>query len=397
MRLLGRIFAIVLVLIIPILLMAAACNLAIYNTMSSEQTYRDAFADPSLLTDITPFAALALFSSPGEASDSYTGNMSLNRVITSLDLSNWNTITGDILPANWMQARFDQILRLFTGILRNDYTTLDESVDVESVQARLEGENGQALAAKLVNLAPACTQEQESLLSTFQATSTGDFPLCKPSDEDLQAFSTAHVAGWLTAVAQDLESMTAATFFDLSPTEGRGLHVILKLDEQISYVSYLCPGALLALIVFFTVRSFRSFGRWIGGTLLLSGIGVLVALVAIQFFLVGILSESSRAMNDSERLFTQVIVSLVRTSMGGISQSMLLQAGSMILAGFGLFGLTSLVARNELVSTGTTVLVTEDGRVISSASLPNVPLDTASTGTPTTGSVSHKTPIDKSV
>jgi hypothetical protein len=386
MRLIGRIFAIVLVLVIPVLLMAASCNLAIYNTMSNEQTYREAFADRSLLNDITPFAALALFATPGNPAVTSDGGLSMDRVISTIGVENWNAIVTEIVPATWMQNRFDQILRLFTGILQNDYSALDETVDVESLQARFEGDSVQDLASRIVKFAPACTPEQEELIRTFETDATSDFPLCNTSDEALQALSLSHVTTWLSSVGKQLQSVTATQFFDLTSTEARGLHVILKLDEQSSYVSYLCPGALLALIVFFTVRSFRSFGRWIGGTLLLSGIGVLVALVAMQFFLVGLLREAARAMNDSERLFTQIVMSLVRTGMGGISQSMLLQAGLMILAGFGLFGLTYLVARSEFVATGATVFVTEDGQVISSTSLPSIPIET--------GSTSRNTPVE---
>lgn len=378
MRLIGRILAIVLVLIVPLLLMAASCNLALYNTMSNERTYRDAFADRSLLNDITPLAVPALFNSSDGPLASYPGGLSMQRLIDTIGFENWNTLMSEVVSTSWMQARFDQILRLFTGILKNDYTTLDESVDVESVQARLQGDSGQSLAVKFVNFAPVCTVEQEDLMRTFQSTSAGDFPLCKSSDEDLQAFNVSHLVGWLSMVSDQLQLVSATQFFDLTTTEARGLHVILKLDEQSSYVLYLCPGALLALIVFFTVRSFRSFSRWVGGTLLLSGIGVLVALVGIQIVLVNLFGAASRSMNEPERLFTQILVSLMRSGMGGISQSMLLQAGLMILGGFGLFGLASLIARNELVATGTTVLVTEDGQVISSTSLPTIPIETSS-------------------
>jgi|GEM_PF-3149798 len=386
MRLIGRILAIALVLMVPLLLMVAACNLALYNTMSNERTYRDAFVDRSLLNDITPLAIPALFNASDGPLASYSGGLSMQRLIDTIGFENWNTLMSEVVSASWMQARFDQILRLFTGILKNDYTTLDESVDVESVQARLQGDSGQSLAVKFVNFAPACTAAQDDALRVFQSTSAGDYPLCKSSDEGLQAFSVSHLTGWLSVVGDQLESVSASQFFDLTTTEARGLHVILKLDEQTSYVLYLCPGAFLALIVFFTVRSFRSFSRWIGGTLLLSGIGVLVALLGIQIGLVNLFSAASRSMNESERLFTQIVVSLMRSGMGGISQSMLLQAGLMIMVGFGLFALASLIARNELVATGTTVLVTEDGQVISSTSLPTIPTETSS--------ASRRTPVE---
>jgi hypothetical protein len=381
MRLIGRIFAIVLVLIIPLLLMAASCNLALYNTMSNEQTYRTAFADRSLLTDIRPFAILALFSAAKEP-ETYPGGLSLDTVINTIDIKNWETIMEEVVSATWMQDRFDQLLRLFTGILKNDYITLDESVDIESLQANLQGDNREDVASKILSFSPRCTADEEDQLKTFEATSTGHFPLCTATDEALQAFSLSHVTGWVDSLSTQMQSVTATQFYSLSTTEARGLHILLKLDEQSSYVAYLCPGALLALIVFFTVRSFRSFGRWIGGTVLLGGIGVLVALVMIQIFFVNLFSAATQSTTESERLFTQVVVSLMRAGMGGISQSMLLQAGLLILAGFGLFALTSLIGRGELVPTGTTVLVTEDGEVISSASLPNLE---------TSGS-SHRTP-----
>ncbi|NJR12559.1 hypothetical protein HC776_01340 [bacterium] len=379
MRLLGRILAMVLVLVIPLLLMAASCNLALYNTMSSEQTYRTAFADRSLLDDIRPFAIPALFDAAGVQPDSYRGNLTLQKLISDIDIDNWQSIMEEAVSVTWMQERFDQLLRLFTGILANNYDTLDESVDVEAVKGQLQGDNGTQVAARILEFAPVCTAAQETQLAAFQATSQGDFPLCNTSDEALEAFSVSHVTGWLALLSDQMQSVTAGEFYNLNRTEARGLHVIVKLDEQISYVMYLCPTALLALIVFFTVRSFRSFGRWIGGTLLLSGIGVLAALVVMQIFFVNLLSEATQPMTETQRLFTQVIVSLTRAGMGGITQSMLLQAALMILAGFGLFALTALVGRNELVSTGTTVLVTEDGQVISSTSLPQIPTGTGST------------------
>jgi hypothetical protein len=386
MRLIGRILAIVLVLIIPLLLMAASCNLALYNTMSNEQTYRNAFADRSLLDDIRPFAIPALFDAAGREVEATSGMISMQSVIDTIDIKNWETAMEEVVSASWMQNRFDQLLQLFTGILEDNYSTLDESVDVESIQTGLQGENGEAVAASLLAAAPVCTSDQETQLRTYQASSTGEFALCNPQDDELKAYSLSYLVGWLASLSQQMQSITAAQFYDLNRSEARGLHIILKLDEQSSYVMYLCPAALLALVVFFTVRSFKSFGRWIGGTLLLSGIGVLVTLVGVQIFFVSIFSEATKSMTETERLFTQVVVSLMRAGMGGISQSMLLQAGLMILGGFGVFAVASFIRRGDLVATGETVFVTEDGKVISSASLPNVPLEPGSTSRRTSSS-----------
>ncbi len=385
MRLLGRIFSIVLVLIIPLLLTAASCNLAVYNTMSNERTYRDAFADRSLLSDITPYAVPALMNVAGGKLKDYPGSISPQKIVGSIGFESLSGILASVVSKTWMQDRFDQILRLFTGILSNDYTALDEMIDVESVRMNLEGDSGQAIALKIVNAAPRCTADQETQIQAFQDTSSGDFPICNPASDNLKTFSTTHIAGWLADLGNQLQVVTAAQFYSLTSSEARGLHVLIKLEEQTSYVLYLCPGALLALIVFFTVRSFRSFGRWIGGSLLFSGVAVLIALVVIQIVFVNVFGAANNANNDANRLLLQIFVSLLRAGLGGMSQSMLLQAGLMILAGFGLIGLTVLVRRSELVSTGTTVLVTDDGQVISSTSLPNIPVET--------GTGSSRTPV----
>src|SRR5690606_34265335 len=134
-------------------------------------------------------AVPALFNAADGPLASYPGGLSIQRLSDEIGFENWNTLMGEGVSETWMQARFDQILRLFTGILKNDYATLDESVDVESVQARLQGDSGQNLAARIVNFAPACSVEQEGAMQVFQSTTTGDFPLCNPSEEALQAFS----------------------------------------------------------------------------------------------------------------------------------------------------------------------------------------------------------------
>jgi hypothetical protein len=372
MKILGRICAILLIAIIGPLFTFAACNFALYQTMLNPATYQDAFSNPAIFDDLLPIALPGIIEAAHQEELNITElPVSFAEVITTLDDDEWRAIATDLVPPAWLKAQFEQALNFFLSISNGDYSVLNNPIDLRDVQAKLTGDNAAQIAQRIIVAAPNCTPEQLTQLNTLTSTNTGQLPICNPEDEALRRQSIQIVGQSLAALATMLpaEAISAGEFYNIDARNAEMVASWFKLDAQIMGLLYLCPAGLVALIVFFTVRSLKSFGRWVGVTGLVTGVFLLLTLALMQFFAIGVISEVLRASNDAERFFGQLLTGIVRAGLAQSSGTLLVQAGSFLLAGFVLLAMSFIVrGSTDAFQEAGSVLITEDGEIISTAS-----------------------------
>jgi hypothetical protein len=120
----------------------------------------------------------------------------------------------------------------------------------------------------------------------------------------------------------------------------------------------------LALIVILVVRSLRSFGSWIGWSVILSGIGIVVALMILQITAINSLTNVVTSTSSADQFEAEMGILLAQTLLSQISGSILGEA--VLFVGIGLVLLfVSWIFSSRGSSPGGSVIVLDDGRIIS--------------------------------
>jgi hypothetical protein len=371
MKLLGRMLATALILVIVPLFMLSACNLAFERTMRDPATYTHAFENQNVYDDLLPVALPAIFQAAGTGGKHIEGlPVEYRDITTTLDSDDWRVITSELVPPQWLKAQFEQSVNTALSLLNNDFSVLERPVDLSDLKARLSGDEAQRAAEYIITTAPDCTAEQNARLQSMGTDASALLPVCNPADVTLRATSIHYIVTWLDQVGQLLPegTVTIQEFYQVPRTAARLVYLVGQLSSQVVSLLYLTGAALCALIVFFTVRSLKSFGRWLGLTILLTGMGILLVLVLLQFALVGFIRELVTTSSDLERFAASILSALSRSITAGAGSTILLQAAIFIGIGFVLLAISFLVRAPDdgLVPVGS-VIMSEDGKIISAS------------------------------
>jgi hypothetical protein len=371
MKIVGRTAALLLMLLIVPLFTAATCNFALYQTVRNADTYRNAFNDPMLFEDIIPLALPAVLNAARLHKEELAldlGDLPFNTrdVMRTLSPEAWGEATAQIITPIWLQQQVGTFVELLLRVIDGDFTMLDDPIDMSELKARLEGEPALVAARLIVEAAPPCNAEQLARLNDSTA-----LPVCLPPTPAQQEQSVSNIAQSLQALSTSLPSeLTVGDFFGIDQQEARFIYLLALLDGHMMSLTYLCPISLLALMVFFTVRSVKSFGRWIGSSALFTSVIVILAIVFIQVVALGIIAESARAQGEIEQFVAEIVSTMLRSLFSSITTLMLVQAGIFGAVGFILVALSFLLPGAADDRSGT-FLITEDGQIISTASLPS--------------------------
>jgi hypothetical protein len=374
MRLAGKILSAIFALLAVPLFTVAACNLAIETAFLNRSTFDKVLEDDVIFADMLPVALPVIFTLPDAEGLDFEGRdespIRFRDIVLALQGKPdvWEEVTSLLVPPVWLQTTITQFVDVLFAITEGDFDVINDTVDLSEVRQRFNGEEASQAAMLIISEAPACTEEQVAELETFFSQLVGKMPICNPTDEAMIGRSTQVLEFWFTALAQQLgeDQTSVSDLFELTRDNARTINLLAELDHQGLMLTYLCPMALLSLILIFAIRSTKSFGRWIGGISIVSGIIILVTIFALQVVAFNIVTSALSAETEAEQFFTRLFSEILRSVIAQSNSTMLLQAAIFIGIGFVIFVFSGF-AGEPGNDGGSSVLITEDGEIISTA------------------------------
>lgn len=373
MRHLATLSSLILALIAVPLFTLAACNFAIEASVFNRATY-DAVLEDDVIFEELLARILPLVLQAPEADitlDDVEAPVRIQDIAIALedDPDIWEDVTSTLLPADWVQTTITQLVDVFFGITSGDIDQIEQEVDLTIIRSRLVGEDAINAAQLIIQEAPTCSLDQRDSLRRIIDGATEILPICNPQDPILQQASVTAIQDWFASIADRLadDRVTVAEFLNTTRDEVRAGSISVDLIfNQALILFYLCPMALLSLVVILSVRSLSGFGKWVGSVSITVGGLILLIILALQLFAFGsIASIFENSTTPIEAFISRFVSALVRSAITASSTSLLTQSALFIGFGFILFALAWYFGRDE--DEGSVVLIMEDGQVISTA------------------------------
>ncbi|MGJ3238221.1 MAG: hypothetical protein ACFE0Q_05895 [Anaerolineae bacterium] len=376
MRLASTIFSAILALLAVPFFTIAACNFAIEAAVFNRSTY-NAVLDDEVLFEGMITSALPVVLTASEADVNFEGQVNASVRIQDVALAledkpdTWATVTDLLIPADWLQTTSTQLVDVIFGIMARDLSVLDAEVDFTDIRTRFNGEQAQQASRAIITEAPACTNEQQVQMRAIIEGQPGTLPICNPiNDSALTNDAIGFLEQWLADTAQVLanDRIPISQAFDLNRDDARIFGIVVELIfDQALLLLYLCPTALLSILILLAVRSLKGFSRWIGSVLIAVGVLILLVILALQAVTFSVISESFvNSSTPAETFIARFVSAMVRSAVSESSFSLLVQSATFIGLGFVIFALAWYLGRNR-DEEGQFVLITDDGQVISTA------------------------------
>ena len=286
MRTFGRVVGFLLAVVAIPLFTMASCNLAVESTMLNPDTYKGAFEDQAVFDDLLPLAFPTIFAQ-GDDIDQSDFPVDLQQVTSVLDTEGWRAVLGELVPASWLQARYDQFVDAWVGALRGDFSQLESDVDFSEIRDRLTGPEAQQAADALLSAVPDCSLAESRRIRDIANGAEELLPVCEPTILGQRITSMTILTEWFNALGRELpaEPIPFNVLFDVQPDDVRVINLLFELDQSALLLFFLCPVALLSLIVIVAVRSLRGFGMWAGSISVGTAFTILISLVVFQTFI----------------------------------------------------------------------------------------------------------------
>lgn len=374
MRLIGKIFSGILAILAVPLFTMAACNIALEATIFNRNTYDNILEDDAIFEGMLTVALPLVLTAPAteikfEGRDE--SPVRLPDIVRALEAKPevWSEVTNLLVPPEWLQDTITQLVDVLFAVIDEDIDAVDQEVDLSVVRSRFNTGEVEEAARLIISEAPACTAEEESTMQEVISDNTGTLPICNPESARLRVQSIELVEKWFGFIAQDLgnDTVTVVQMMDGDRDGARQVYLMVDLYRSGLVLTYLCPLALLALIIILSVRALKGFGRWIGGISVAVGLLLLFLIITLQVASFGILSEAlTIGTNPSEQFFVRLMLALLRAAVSASSSSLLIQSGIFVMLGFFLFAIAWYFGRNR-DEESSVVIITDDGEVISTA------------------------------
>jgi|GEM_PF-3106561 len=373
MRVLGTIFSAILALIAIPLFTIAACNLAIDAAIFNRGTY-DAVLDNDVIFEEMLTVALPLVLTVPEADIDFETEDENGRLFENMvnalegKPEVWSQITNLLIPSNWLQGTVTQLVDVIFGMIEGDIDVIEQEVDLTEVRSRLTGEQAQQAARLIITESPECTDRQLEELEAILDGGDGVLPVCNPGEGRLQTRAITYIENWFAFIAGQFEGdiVPVSQMFNIDRNGAQAFSIVIDtIFNKALVLFYLCPMALLSLIIIMVVRSLGGFGRWIGSVLVAVGVFILMLIFALQVLVFGSIGEALAASNPADQFMARFGSAMLRSAISESSESLLLQAFVFIGAGFVLFALAWYFSRKD--DEGSAVLITEEGEIISTA------------------------------
>lgn len=368
MKLLGRIAAACLAFLFVLILPCAVWTFSIGQMALDADTYKNALSESAVYSELIPMLLPALDEGRDEILEAvendpdlrddpeFAGAMqqlrdsadfTLLTVVQNLNPPDWAAIAELLIPADWLQSELETNIDAFFGWLNQDVETLNLAFDTGSLRERISGEEGQRAVNLIIDSWPPCSDaevEQLDRLLNSETPTEEAFPFCQPPGTYL-AFTSYALSEVLRQEVSTLPDVFPEPGELNSPGARADLNEIqrtVRVMQALSLELWLMPVALLSLIVFFTVRSLKAFGRWSGGVLIIGGVFTLlpVPFLLSPFF---ISSQAMSMMSNSnirpgpgggEGYLASVFESLARSITGAFTLPLVVVSGLLIGAGF---------------------------------------------------------------
>jgi len=239
----------------------------------------------------------------------------------------------------------------------------------------LTGPSAERAVDYILRSAPDCTIQQNIQIRAIANSANNrvqHLPICNPGAQNVET-SRGILLDALEQWANHMSDHTTVAELTELPNEDEDvvtqLHLVYDTYQQLSWLSFLCPAGLLALIVAVVVRSLKGFGLWIGGASVVTGLVALIPLVLIPLILLEGMVESAQATSQIEQFQVQVAAGITRSAFSQLSGVVVMQAAAFVGIGFILFIIAVIAPSQPAIPPGS-VLVTADGQIISTTPTP---------------------------
>lgn len=375
MRLAGTIFSAILALIAIPLFTMAACNLALDAAIFNRATYDTVLEDDVIFEEMLTVALPLVLSAPEaeiptEESDA---PVRIGDVVEALQGKPevWSEITNLLIPPDWLQNTTTELLDVLFGLIEGDIDAIEQELDLSEIRSRFSGNAASEAATLIITEAPDCTPGQIEDLRQFLSGDGSTLPICNPEDDRLEIRAIEAIESWFAFVADEFQSdrVPISQMFDIERDGARAFSIGIDLIfNQALILFYLCPMALLSLVIIIVVKSLGGFGRWIGSVSVAVGVFILMLIFALQVFVFGTISDAvTGSSSPAEQFMARFFGAILRSAVAASSESLLFQAFVFIGAGFVLFALAWYFKRSDDDDDGEMVLITEEGEIISTA------------------------------
>ncbi len=193
----------------------------------------------------------------------------------NLTAEDWQAILTILLPPDDLQTMTESALDQLFAYLDGETDTA--TVSLVKLKERLAGQAGTDLIMQLINSQPPCTEQEMAQMTG--GTSDGGMVLCKPP-EDVLPIVVAQLQEQLNAVVTTIPDeatiIKPATPAPASSNPGplgdsNDPVSMIRMARLIMRLSPLLPLVFLLLVTLFAVRSLKSWMRWWGIPLFVSG------------------------------------------------------------------------------------------------------------------------------
>jgi HAMP domain-containing protein len=333
------VLAFIAVLLLPIAMWVSAAISAFLNA----DTYKNGLAEQNIYADIA-VDILPLFAR--QIPDTETNQFA--QIYGALPPNIREQVTDEILPPDGLQVQVEHGLDIFFNWLNGTAAALDDPLDLSALQERLRGEEGRRAVDLIISSSPPCTSEQ---LRQIQAlTPQSEIPVCQatgPALDDLRAAMIQALTNIADAIAErdfNINRVLGVNRADEVPP----LPTVVEATRQLFVVGYLCPLALLSLVVALVVRSFKTFGRWAGTMAVTSAFIAILPLPIISSSTIsGVTASITQSQQPPEIQLLQVRLAtgLLSSGFAQFSGPVVAFALLLMLVGALLWFVPSLLAR----------------------------------------------------
>ncbi len=369
-RYISRAFAVFFVLLFILIASLSACTAAFRDTLINVDTYKQVFVEQDLYEDIVPYVIPAILRNSQETiGEDAEFLIDLNDIASVMTTENWRAVSEELIPAEWLQTQTESVLDTLNQISMGNLEQAGNIIDVTEVIERLQGQEGRNASKIIIASAPDCNARQVIQLRNFEGNPNETFPLCNPPTQNLRNRAEAIISQWFSqiGIVLNMELRQQDNALVIPEDYARLIYNLFQLDSQLSLLLLLCPLTLIGFIMVLAVRNLTSFGRWIGWTFIITGIITLFLIFTSQVPVFESFDDVVRASSEIERFEAQIYAGFARSVYQDASSTMLALAGGLIAIGFLLLAVSLLGRSHNYIVPEGSVLVTPDGKVISTA------------------------------
>lgn len=261
-------------------------------------------------------------------------------LIQHLDQEDWNSIVPEVLPSDYVKAEVDRNMMVFLEYVDGESARLNIEINTEQLRENLLGRPGDSMVNRIFIALPICDATSEAQMRAYLDDGSQPFPYCKPADTALQSEAFAELTTFKDTMARDLpdtwrlREKYADQINGTIEAADEELYLNIQrpaaLNRKLYPLNFLIPVAILALIIIFAVDSGRSFLRWMGWPLLLSGIFVLIPLGLLPL----LLADKAGHENNLQALRIDTIRGALLSFIPQLSRPILVQGTLMVACSF---------------------------------------------------------------